>query len=57
MAFGFDRIPQHLSRRGGRRPVLFHAGTQQGHSPEVLRAMAAFGVNHICGREPSASDG
>jgi mannonate dehydratase len=35
------------------RPVLFYAGTQQGHSPEVLRAMAAFGVKHICSGEPS----
>ena len=35
------------------RPVLFYAGTQQGHSPEVLRAMAAFGVRHICSGEPS----
>src|SRR6202165_3344708 len=35
------------------RPVLFHAGTQQGHSPEVLRAIAAFGVKHICSGEPS----
>src|SRR5258708_32471589 len=29
------------------RPVLFHAGTQQGHTPEVLRSMAAFGPKHI----------
>ncbi len=30
------------------RSVLFHAGTQQGHSPDVLRAMSAFGLKHIC---------
>ena len=36
-----------------RPPVLFHAGTQQGHSPEVLRALAAFGLKHICSGEPS----
>src|SRR5438477_3232420 len=36
------------------RAVLFYAGTQQGHSPEVLRAMAAFGVKHICSGEPSS---
>lgn len=35
------------------RPVLFHAGTQQGHSPEVLRSMAAFGLKHICSGEIS----
>lgn len=35
------------------RPVLFHAGTQQGHSPQVLWCMAAFGVRHICSGEIS----
>src|SRR5579871_6217162 len=35
------------------RPVLFYAGTQQGHTPETLRAMAAFGVKHICSGEIS----
>ena len=35
------------------RPVLFYAGTQQGHSPDVLRAMGAFGVKHICSGEIS----
>jgi mannonate dehydratase len=34
-------------------PVLFYAGTQQGHSPDVLRAMAAFGLKHICSGEIS----
>jgi mannonate dehydratase len=34
-------------------PVLFHAGTQQGHSPDVLRSMAAFGLKHICSGEIS----
>ena len=29
-------------------------GTQHGDSDDILRAMAAFGVNHICGRLPSA---
>jgi mannonate dehydratase len=29
-------------------------GTQQGDSEEVLRALAAFGVNNICGSLPSA---
>src|SRR5215469_13584223 len=38
---------------GSSRPVLFHAGTQQGHSPDVLRAMAAFGLKHICSGEIS----
>jgi mannonate dehydratase len=29
-------------------------GTQHGDSDEILRAMAGFGVNHICSRLPSA---
>ena len=29
-------------------------GTQQGDSEEILRALAAFGVNNICGSLPSA---
>src|SRR4029077_214760 len=36
------------------RPVLFHAGTQQGHSPDVLRSMSAFGLKHICSGEISS---
>src|ERR1700676_1754455 len=36
------------------RPVLFHAGTQHGHSPEILRTMAAFGLKHICSGEISS---
>ncbi len=35
------------------RPVLFYAGTQHGHSPVVLRTMAAFGLKHICSGEIS----
>src|SRR3984893_12511189 len=29
-------------------------GTQHGHSDEILRVIAAFGVNHICSSLPSA---
>jgi len=32
----------------GRRPVLMHAGHQHDHSETTLRALAAFGVQHIC---------
>jgi mannonate dehydratase len=31
-----------------------HVGTQHGDSDPILRAMAGFGVNHICSRLPSA---
>jgi len=34
-------------------PVKMHVGTQQGDSEDMLRAFAAFGVNHICGSLPS----
>jgi mannonate dehydratase len=36
------------------RPSQLKLGTQHGDSDDILRAMAAFGVNHICGRLPSA---
>jgi len=39
-------------RRGTR--ALMKVGTQHGDSDEILRAMAGFGVNHICSRLPSA---
>jgi mannonate dehydratase len=34
--------------------VKFKVGTQHGDSDAILKAMAAFGVNHICSRMPSA---
>lgn len=36
------------------RKALMKVGTQHGDSDEILRAMAAFGVNNICSRLPSA---
>lgn len=36
------------------RKALMKVGTQHGDSDDVLRAMAAFGVNNICSRLPSA---
>src|SRR5215467_12729562 len=36
---------------GGR--ALMKLGTQHGESDEILRTMAAFGVNHICAHTPS----
>ena len=35
------------------RRVRMKPGTQHGESDEILRTMAAFGVNHICARTPS----
>lgn len=36
-----------------RGPARMKAGTQHGDSEPVLRALAGFGVNHICSRLPS----
>ena len=33
--------------------TLMKAGTQHSQAPEVLRTMAAFGINHLCGKLPS----
>jgi mannonate dehydratase len=35
------------------RPALMKVGTQHGDADPILRAMAGFGVNHICSRLPS----
>src|SRR5579864_131562 len=35
-------------------PVKMKVGTQHGHSEDILRACAAFGVNNICSGLPSA---
>ena len=35
------------------RPALMKVGTQHGDSDAILRAMAGFGVTHICSRLPS----
>lgn len=37
----------------GLRKVLMKVGTQHGGSDEILRSLAAFGVNNICGPLPS----
>jgi mannonate dehydratase len=42
------------SRTAGPSAVKFKVGTQHGDSDAVLKAMAAFGVNHICSGMPSA---
>jgi len=39
--------------QSSRPKALMKAGTQHGDSDEILRVMAAFGVNHICSATPS----
>src|SRR5438046_1622620 len=46
-----QRTPARTSN--GARKALMHVGTQHGDSDAILRAMAGFGVNHICSRLPS----
>src|SRR5215813_2185333 len=45
-------VPQ-ATRAQPAHPARMKLGTQHGESDEVLRAMAAFGVNHICAHIPS----
>jgi mannonate dehydratase len=52
-ALGGAVIDAHAGPPAPRR-ALMKAGTQHGDSDEILRALAAFGVNHICSRLPSA---
>lgn len=42
-----------LKPADGRKMAPLRAGHQHSHSPEVLRLLAAFGVNHICSGLPS----
>ena len=53
--FGLDHTGQRGASltAGATRPALMKAGTQHGDSDQILRAMAGFGVNHICSRLPS----
>src|SRR5437868_5467279 len=45
--------PQRPARAPSPRKALMKVGTQHGDSDDILRFMAAFGVNHICSRLPS----
>ena len=46
-----QRTPARASN--GAKKAVMHVGTQHGDSDVILRAMAGFGVNHICSRLPS----
>jgi mannonate dehydratase len=46
--------PQTTRAQSGHRARM-KLGTQHGESDEILRAMGAFGVNHICAHIPSKS--
>jgi mannonate dehydratase len=58
MLGGAGRADAGAERRGDQRSegsprALMKVGTQHGDSDAILRAMAGFGVNHICSRLPS----
>jgi mannonate dehydratase len=46
--------PQTYAQQLSGRKSKLKLGTQHGDTDDILRVMAAFGVNHICGRLPSA---
>src|SRR3984893_19542396 len=48
-----EGLPANAQATRGSKPVLMKAGHQQGHSADLLRALAAFGVNHICSGLPA----
>jgi D-mannonate dehydratase len=39
------------------RPANLKLGTQHGDSDDILKVLAAFGVNHICALAPTAANG
>lgn len=45
--------PTQAGTSTGRRRALMKVGTQHGASDEILRSLAALGVNNICGTLPS----
>jgi mannonate dehydratase len=51
-----DTLARASEQRAARPapPARMKVGTQHGDSDAILRAMAGFGVNHICSRLPSA---
>jgi mannonate dehydratase len=48
------RTPSTAKPSASNSKVKFHVGTQHGDSDAILKAMAAFGCNNICGSMPSA---
>jgi mannonate dehydratase len=48
------RTPSTAKPTASTSKVKFHVGTQHGDSDAILKAMAAFGCNNICGSMPSA---
>src|SRR2546423_13014674 len=50
-ALAAGQAPRVEAAAAGR--LLMKLGTQHGESDDILRTMAAFGVNHICAHTPS----
>src|SRR5262245_61723961 len=47
-------VPETQSKQSPTGKALMKVGTQHDSSDDVLRVLAALGVNHICSRLPSA---
>src|SRR5947209_317497 len=45
--------PVIVAAKPGAKPTNLKLGTQHGDSDDVLKVMAALGVNHICAEPPS----
>ncbi len=50
---GAPSAPAQAGRSAPAKKALMKVGTQHGSSDEILRLLAAFGVNHICSALPS----
>src|SRR6187455_1725652 len=48
-----QQAPRAPATGGANSKVKFKVGTQHGDSDAILKAMAAFGCNNICGSMPS----
>lgn len=53
MAAAAGAVPAQQRVKAAPNKVLMKVGTQHGSSDEILKVMAAFGVNHICSSLPS----
>src|SRR5664280_581023 len=53
-ALAAARAPAQTPQPAASRKANLKLGTQHGDSDDILKMMAALGVNHICGSLPSA---
>ncbi|HWY71827.1 MAG TPA: mannonate dehydratase [Terriglobales bacterium] len=56
-SFAASNLGSRTSQSSTRRKANLKLGTQHGDSDDILKVMAAFGVNHICGFPPELEKG